>query len=208
MKAPLFTEQGEKVGEVEIPDSVFGERPKEHLLWEVVRMYTWNQRSSIPKTKTRGEIRGSGSKIWPQKGLGRARHGDRYAPIFVGGAKAHGPKGVRSTYSIPKREKAEALQSALSARAQEGKVFIFERLAFPEIKTKQFLEFLERIGLEREKVLFLSKDMNREFYLSGRNLRGVFFRTALEVNTLDILNSEVIGIEKEAIPILEKRVKK
>jgi large subunit ribosomal protein L4 len=171
-------------------------------------MYTWNQRRTIPKVKSRGEIRGSGAKLWPQKGLGRARHGDRYAPIFVGGAKAHGPKGIRTTYAIPKREKAKALQSALSSRAREGKVFIFERFAFPEIKTKQFLDFLERIGLEREKVLFVSEDLNREFYLSGRNLRGVFFRTASEVNALGILYSEVIGLEKSALSLLENRGKK
>lgn len=208
MKAPLFTEQGERVGEVEIPDSVFGEEPNRHLLWEVARMYTWNKRGSIPKIKSRGEIRGSGAKLWPEKGLGRARHGDRYAPIFVGGAKAHGPRGVKTVYSIPKREKTKALASALSNRAREGKIIVFEKLAFKEIKTKEFLGFLERIGLEREKILFLSKDLNREFYRSGRNLRGVFFRTALDVNALDVLNCEVVGIEKEAISVIEERIRK
>jgi large subunit ribosomal protein L4 len=208
MKAPLFSKTGKRIGEVQIPESVFGIEPNKHLLWEIVRMYQWNARHSIPKAKTRSEVRGSGAKIWPQKGLGRARHGDRYAPIFVGGGKAHGPKGIKTNYRIPKKIRAKALASALSDLAKEGKVFIFEKFEFKEIKTKEFLKFLDRIGLEREKVLFLSKDLNREFYLSGRNLRGVFFRRAQDVTAVDVLNSEVVGVEKEAIPILEARVKR
>ncbi len=208
MKAPLYSENGEKIGEFELPEEVFGDTPNEHLIWEVVRMYQWNQRYSMPKAKTRGEIKGSGAKLWPQKGMGRARHGDRYAPIFVGGSKAHGPKGIRTTYRIPKKVKIKALKSVLSDRAREGKVLVFEKLTFPQIKTKEFLEFLDRIGLEREKVLFLSKDTDRNFYLSGRNLRGVFFKEASDVNAVDVLNSEVVGIEKEAIDVLLKRVER
>lgn len=207
MKAPLFSKSGERIGEIELPDLVFGDKPNRHILWEIVRMYRWNQRHSIPEAKTRAEIRGSGAKLWPQKGMGRARHGDRYAPIFVGGGKAHGPKGTRSVYTIPRREKAKALSSTLSLVAKGGKVLVFEKLAFDRIKTKDFLDFLLKVGLERGKVLFLSKDMNREFYLSGRNLRGVFFKLAKDVNALDVLNSDFVGIEKEAISILEERVK-
>jgi len=208
VKAPLFSKTGEKIGETEIPDSLFGIEPNKHLLWEVLRLYQWNGRKTIPKVKTRSEVIGSGAKIWPQKGVGRARHGERSAPIFVGGGKAHGPKGIKTNYRIPKGIKAKALASALSDLAHEGKVFVFEKFEFKEIKTKEFLRFLDRIGLEMEKVLFLSKDLNREFYLSGRNLRGVYFRRAADVNAVDVLNCEVVGIEKEAIQILKERIER
>jgi len=208
IKAPLFSKEGDKIGEYELPEKLFGLEPNPHLLWEVVRMYHARKRKGTHHAKSRGEIEKSKAKIWPQKGLGRARHGDRYAPIFVGGAKAHGPKERDYSYELPKKAVRLALLHSLSDRASEGKIYIFEEFNLTNPKTKEVVALLEKIGLREKKVLFLTQGINRNLYLSGRNIPKVEVLRASDVNAMHVLNSEYIVIEKAGISQLEKRALK
>lgn len=208
VKAPLFNIEGEKIGEIDLPEDIFGVKVNKHLLWEYVKMYLANQRVGTASTKTRGEVRGSRRKIWPQKRTGRARHGDRYAPIFVGGGVAHGPKPRNWHYNMPKKQKRLALKCALSDRAKESRIWVFEDLKIPEIKTKRAVEFIRKIGLEGKKLLIVDDEFKEENLLSFRNIPKVEYRLAKDLNAYDVLWSEYIIMPKKSIEIFEERLRK
>ncbi len=205
-KALLFTKDGERTGLIELPPEIFGHKPKKHLLWEVVKAYLANRRAGTHKAKTRSEVSYSGAKLWPQKGLGRARHGSISAPIFVGGGKAHGPKPRDYRIKINAKVKKLALSHALSDRARENRVFVMQEFTLDEPKTKKMVALLNKMGLEDKKVILLSADANRNFYLSSRNIPRVTFKLAKDVNALDVLNSEYVVLEKKAIDTLKERL--
>ncbi len=206
MKAPLYSPSGERIGEIELPDEIFGVKPKRHILWEVVKMYLANRRAGTHKAKTRAEVSYSGRKIWPQKGLGRARHGDRNAPIFVKGGKAHGPRPRDYSYQVPKKVKRLAFRMALSDRAMENRVLVFDGFDFPQPKTKDMVRLLTAVGLNGKKVVIVPGEYNRNLYLSSRNIPKVETRLARDVNTLDVLNSEYVILDKGAIEKLKERL--
>jgi len=205
-KAPLFSSTGEKLGMIELPVEIFGHKPKSHVLWEAVRMYLSNMRKGTNKTKTRGEIRGSGAKIWPQKGVGRARHGDRYAPIFIGGSKAHGPKIRDYRYSIPKKVKKLAFQYALSDRARYSRVLVFKEFTFEEPKTKKMVELLKKIGVDSKKVLILPHIYEKNLFLSGRNIPDLTLKTAKDANAYDVLQAEYLILDEKGIEVIKERL--
>ena len=207
LKAPLYNTEGEKIGEIELPEEIFGVKPHKHVLWEVVRAYLLNRRVGTAKGKTRGEVRGSSRKLWPQKGLGRARHGDRKAPIFVGGGKAFPPRPRQYGYNPPKKVKKLALKMALSDRARENRVLILENA--PELerpRTKQAVEMLNKLGLDGERVLIVTGALNRNLYLSTRNLPKASTKHYLETNAYDVLWAEYLVLEKETINGFKERL--
>ncbi len=206
MKAPLYSPTGERIGEIDLPEEIFGVQPKRHVLWEVVKMYLANRRAGTHKAKTRAEVSYSGRKIWPQKGLGRARHGDRNAPIFVKGGKAHGPRPRDYSYRVPKKVRRLAFKMALSDRALENRVIVFDGFDFPEPKTKRMVQLLSAVGLDGKKVVIVPSEYNKNLYLSGRNIPKVETRLAKDVNTLDVLNSEYVVLDKGAIEKLKERL--
>ncbi len=205
-KAPVFRIDGTKVGEEELPEIIFGVKPKMTLIWEAVKMYQHNQRQGTHHAKTRAEVKGSRRKIWSQKGLGRARHGDRYAPIFVGGGKAHGPRPKEYYYRLPKRELKLALKMILSDRASEEKIYLFENFDLNEIKTKNIASLLEKITLNGKKVLFVPAEQNKNLYLSARNIPNVEVMPATDINTLHVVSHEYILMEKSAVDKLKERL--
>lgn len=205
--APLYTENGEKIGEIQLPGEIFGIKPKKHVLWEVVKSYLANQRQGTHKAKRRGEVKGSGRKIWPQKHTGRARHGDAQAPIFVGGGKAHPPEPRDYSYYPPKKVRKLALKMALSDRAMANRILVFEKFMDDEIKTKNVYELLRKMELINKKILFLTHNHNKNFYLSSRNIEKVLTKPDFEVTTYDVLNSDYILMEKMAIEGLKERLK-
>ncbi len=206
MKAPLFSPNGERIGEIELPDDIFGVKPKRHVLWEVVKMYLANRRVGTHKAKTRAEVSYSGRKIWPQKGLGRARHGDRGAPIFVKGGKAHGPKPRDYSYQVPKKVKRLALKMALSDRAMENRILVFENFQFDQPKTKLMVNLLKTIGLDGKRTLVVQGDYNKNLYLSGRNIPKVETRLAKDANAYDVLWSEYVLMDRKALETLKERL--
>ncbi len=206
MKAPIYNLNAENLGEIELPESIFNVQIKQHLIWEVVKMYMANKRQGTHSAKNRSEVKGSRRKIWAQKHTGRARHGDRYAPIFVGGGQAHAVKPRDYSYSIPKKAIRLSLKMALSDRAKENRIIVFEDFELNEIKTKRIYELLKKLNLENKKLLFVPSDYNKNLYLSARNIEKTNIKPVMEFNTLDVVDSEYVLLEKASIEKLIQRL--
>ncbi len=206
MKAPVYNLNGENVGEIDLPETIFNVQIKPHLIWEVIKMYMANRRQGTHCAKNRSEVRGSRRKIWAQKHTGRARHGDRYAPIFVGGGQAHAVKPRDYSYSIPKKAIRLSLKIALSDRAKENRIIIFENFDLKEIKTKKIYEVLKKLNLENKKLLFVPSVYNKNLFLSARNIEKTNVKPVMEFNTLDIVDSEYVLLEKASIEKLIQRL--
>ncbi len=207
MIVPVYNLNGEKVGESELPEDIFNVQVKKHVLWEVVRAYLMNQRQGTHKAKTRGEVIGSRRKIWPQKHTGRARHGDRYAPQFVGGGKAHGPRPRDYYIKLPQKVKNLALKMALSDRAQNGRIYLFESFEMENPKTKVVAKLIRSLNISGN-TLFVPANANRNFYLSARNIEDVEVLPADTLNAYFVLWSEHVLMEKGAIEVLKGRLLK
>jgi large subunit ribosomal protein L4 len=163
--------------------------PKEAVLHEVVAWQLSKRRRGTAATKTRAEITGSTAKIYPQKGTGRARHGSRKAPIFVGGSKAFGPQPRDYGYTLPKRVRRLGLEMALAARAQDGKLTLVEAFDVREGRTKEFVSWARAHGFDgSERVLLVTDDdMVRR---AARNLPWVNVMPSRGLNVYDILRCE------------------
>jgi large subunit ribosomal protein L4 len=163
--------------------------PKEAVLHEVVAWQLSKRRRGTAATKTRAEITGSTAKIYPQKGTGRARHGSRKAPIFVGGSKAFGPQPRDYGYTLPKRVRRLGLEMALAARAQDGKLTLVEAFDVREGRTKEFVSWARDHGFDgSERVLLVTDDdMVRR---AARNLPWVNVMPSRGLNVYDILRCE------------------
>jgi len=207
VKLPVFNDKLEKIGEKELEDSLLKKRPSTHTIWEVIRMYILNQKSGTNKAKTRGEVKASTRKIWMQKGLGRARHGSISAPIFVGGGKAHPPKGVKRYFNIPKRMKNSALRGILLDRIENNKVWIIDSFPSFEAKTKQFVDWLKQKNLEQKKILLIQGEPERNLFLATRNLKNITTRRAYDVNALDVIKRDYVFVDKRGLEIIGERLK-
>src|SRR3954465_12774651 len=128
-----------EVGEIELPDAVFGVPLNEPLIHEAVRSFLANRRAGTSATKTRGDVSGSGRKLWKQKGTGRARIASLRSPLWKGGGNVHGPQPRDWSYSMPKKMRKGALRSALSERLREGNLVVLEGFSLDQPKTKDFI---------------------------------------------------------------------
>ncbi len=194
--------------DVQLNEAIFNVPIKKHVLWEVVKWQLAKRRAGTHSTKTRGEVAYSGRKILPQKGTGNARHGDRGAPIFVGGGVAHGPKPRDYSYNINKKVRRKALKMALSDRAKEGNIIVVEDFTFEQPKTKQAVEFLKSLGIENDKVLVVIADKDVNVQKSFRNLPKVVVIPAEGLNVYDILWANKVVITKNALQKIEERLAK
>jgi large subunit ribosomal protein L4 len=186
----------------ELREDIFGVEVKKHVLWEVVKWQLACRRQGTHSTKTRGEVAYSGRKILPQKGTGNARHGDRGAPIFVGGGVAHGPKPRDYYYPLPKKVRKLALKMALSSKAQEKAISLVDQIPIGDVpKTKKAVEFLRAQGLEGKKVLLVLPEKDEVIYKSFRNLPYVKVLPVEGLNVYDILWADHLIITR---PSLEK----
>jgi large subunit ribosomal protein L4 len=186
----------------ELREDIFGVEVKKHVLWEVVKWQLACRRQGTHSTKTRGEVAYSGRKILPQKGTGNARHGDKGAPIFVGGGVAHGPKPRDYYYPLPKKVRKLALKMALSSKAQEKAISLVDQIPIGDVpKTKKAVEFLRNQGLEGKKVLLVLPEKDEVIYKSFRNLPYAKVLPVEGLNVYDILWADHLVITK---PSLEK----
>jgi len=187
----------------ELREDIFGVEVKKHVLWEVVKWQLACRRQGTHSTKTRGEVAYSGRKILPQKGTGNARHGDRGAPIFVGGGVAHGPKPRDYYYyPLPKKVRKLALKMALSSKAQEKAISLVDQIPIGDVpKTKKAVEFLRAQGLEGKKVLVVLPEKDEVIYKSFRNLPYAKVLPVEGLNVYDILWADHLIITR---PSLEK----
>ena len=178
------------------------------LLAQAVRVYKDRSHPGLSKVKTRSEVSLTTAKVWRQKGTGRARHGARSAPIFVGGGVAHGPKGVKRTLKLPKKMAKKSFFSVLSLKAKEGKIIVVSNLSKIN-KTKEAQKLIDTIvakeGLKKDvKVSLIIKSENIQTKKAFRNLENVKIFYSENLNTLDIFYSSLLIFEKETFEILAK----
>jgi len=191
---------------IELPGELFGSKVNKQIMLQAIRVYLANQRQGTQSTKTRGEVQGSTRKIYRQKGTGRARHGGITAPIFVGGGIALGPKPRDHGMSFPKKMRRAALASALTTQFTAGKVKVIDGLEEIEPKTKVFVDTLKKLDLDdkKKKVLVVLPGKTENVSRAVRNVEGVTFVNANQLNTYDVLNTKTLLVMKSAVDTLQK----
>lgn len=199
MTIDVFNTKGEKTGKISLPKEIFGIEASPKLLAQAVRVYLANQKKARPKTKTRSQVNGSGRKIWRQKGTGRARHGDRQAPIFVGGGIAHGPEGTRRRLSLSQVMGKKALFSALSGKLRENKLLVVEDLKINP-KTREIEKILETLLKKTpRRVLLVIPPKNEVLKRAARNIPWLKVSQFNILNSYEVLDCDQMIFTKEAI---------
>ena len=194
---------GEQVGTIELSEAVFGIEPNTALLHAAVKNYLANQRQGTQSALTRAEVSGGGIKPWRQKGTGRARAGSTRAPQFTHGGVVFAPKPRDYSYTLNKKEKRAALKSALSDKAANNAIVVVEGLEMGEIKTSVFAKFLNKVGASK-KAMVITNGVNENVYKSARNIAGVTVTTADILSTYEIMNSNVLVVDKAAIEKIQE----
>ncbi len=190
--------EGKKVGELELADAVFAAKVNPHLLHETVRWYLASQRAGTHKTKGRGEVAGSGRKLWRQKGTGRARVGSIRSSIWRKGGTVHGPQPRSYAYRLPRKVLLGALRSALSAKLAEQKLTVVDAWVLETHKTKAFRQVLERLDGDTRTILLVESAANRNLELASRNLEGVKLVSPWALQPYDLLRHDRLVISKDA----------
>ncbi len=194
-----------KAADIELNDAVFGVEPRADILHRVVTWQLEKRRAPARATRERSEVNRTGKKFGRQKGGGTARHGDRRAPIFVGGGKAHGARARDFNPSLNKKVRALGLRMALSAKAQDGKLVVLDSLDLEEAKTAALKERLGKLGLGKTALVIDGDAINVGFAHASANLREVNLLPAIGANVYDILNHETLVLTRAAVEKLEAR---
>jgi len=189
--------EGKPVGQVDLADSVFAAEVNPHLLHEVVRWYRAGQRAGTHKTKTRGEVKGAGRKLWRQKGTGRARMGSIRSPLWRKGGTVHGPVPRDYSYRLPHKMLLGALRSALSAKLAEGKLKVVEAWTLESHKTKAMRQTLDRLD-GAGTTLLVEMGANRNLALATRNLAGVTLAETRSLQPYEILRHDRLMLSRPA----------
>ncbi len=206
LRIPVLSLEREIVGEAELPAYIAGQPPREHLLYETVKMQLANRRAGTASTKTRGEVRGGGKKPWRQKGTGRARSGSSRSPIWPGGAIIFGPRPRSYEYRMPRSARRTALCAALALKQRQGELTVIKEFSFSEPKTKRMLETLTRLGLgENVLVVIGQADVNVE--KSARNLSTVKVLRSEGLNVYDLLRYRQTLMTQQALESISERLK-
>jgi len=175
---------------VELPDSIFGIEPNDHAIYLDVKQYLANQRHGTHKSKERGEISGSTRKIKKQKGTGTARAGSIKSPVFRGGGRAFGPRPRNYGFKLNKKVKRLARLSALAYKAQEQAIVVVEDFNFDSPKTKEFAAICKNLNVAEKRSLLVVPELNKNIYLSSRNIPKSEVITLAELNTYEILKAK------------------
>lgn len=197
-----------EVGDVELSDAVFGVEFNEALVHAAVRNFLANRRQGTSATKTRGDVSGSGKKLWKQKGTGRARIASIRSPLWKGGGNVHGPQPRDWSYSLPKKMRRGALRSALSERLREGNIIVFEDFSMTSAKTKDFVGAIANLKLSNDtkpiKTLIVDSLDNENLIRSSRNVQKTKVTNSYGLNIYDLLYHEKVLISKTAVEELNK----
>jgi large subunit ribosomal protein L4 len=193
-----------KAGDIELNDEVFGVEPRADILHRVVTWQLEKRRGTARAARERSDVARTGKKFGRQKGGGTARHGDRRAPIFVGGGKAHGPRVRDFDPSLNKKVRALGLRMALSSKARDGKLVVVDNLDV-EAKTKALKERLGALGLGKTALVIDGDALSVGFALASSNLREINLLPAVGANVYDILNHETLVLTRAAVETLEAR---
>ena len=204
MELNVHNIKGKKTGKkVKLDSSVFGVEPNNHAIYLDVKSYLANKRQGTHKSKQRADIKGSTRKIKKQKGTGTARAGSIKNPLYRGGGRIFGPVPRDYAQKVNKKVKRLARKSALSIKAKEKSIFVIEDFQMEKPSTKDFTKILTALGLSGKKNLFVLEELNKNVYLSSRNLRNSSVVINSELNTYGISNASNLIISEGAIPQIE-----
>ncbi|MBN2279239.1 MAG: 50S ribosomal protein L4 [Candidatus Marinimicrobia bacterium] len=196
----VYNKEGKKTDEIlKIDDLVFDIEPHEHSIYLSVKSELKNLRQGTHSTKTRAEKRGGGKKPWPQKGRGVARAGSRRSPVWVGGGVVFGPKPHKYTSKINKKVKLLARRSALSLKLKDQNIKVLEDFNYADHKTKNVRNLLTNLEVDSKKILFLTSDINENFYLASRNFPNVSTLEAVKASTYTIMRNDIVLIDKDGL---------
>lgn len=198
----VYNLQAEKISQMELNDGVFKTPVKKHILHQVVVSQLHNRRAGCASTKTRSEVKGSGKKLYRQKGTGRARAGSASSPTRIGGGTAFGPSPRNYVKKVPKKVKKIALSMALSDKVQTESLFVLEDFNLPEIKTKSFVEIMNRFDIR--KALIITEGKNDNLEKSSKNVPGIKVMKSDGLNVYDVLNYDHLFLVKSAISKIEE----
>jgi len=204
MKVKVQKIDGKASGDIELNDTVFGIDPRADILHRVVTWQLENRRGTARPTRERSDVARTGKKFGPQKGSGGARHGDRGAPIFIGGGKAHGARKREFEQSLNKKVRALGLKMALSSKAKDGLVVV-DSLELQDAKTKALKGHFESAGFRGKVLVIDGESVNDGFRKAAGNLPGVNVLPARGANVYDILNHDTLVLTKDAVEKLEAR---
>ena len=205
MKVKVQTLDAKTGGDIDLNDEIFGVEPRADILHRVVTWQLVNRRGPARAARERSEVARTGKKFGRQKGGGTARHGDRRAPIFVGGGKAHGRRARVFTSSLNKKVRVLGLKMALSSKAKEGKLVVLDNLDVKEGKTKTLQAQLGKLGFGRTALVIDGDALNVSFAHASANLQSVNLMPAVGANVYDIMRHETLVLTRAAVEKLEAR---
>ena len=204
MKLVVHNISGQATGrEVELPESVFGIEPNNHVIYLAVKAYLANQRQGTHKTKDRTEIHRSTRKLFRQKGTGGARHGSLKSGIYVGGARIHGPKPRDYSFKLNKKLKRLARLSALSYKAKNQAIVVVEDFEMSAPKTSEFVAMLKALKVTG-RTLFVTPELQKNVVLSGRNIEGNTIMRAIDLNTYQVMKAHSLILTEKSIAKIEE----
>ena len=198
----VYNIEGNKVGDMELNDAVFGVEVNEHLVHMAVVSQLANKRQGTQRAKTRSEVSGGGRKPWRQKGTGHARQGSTRAPQWTGGGIVFAPKPRDYSFKMNKKEKNLALKSVLTSKVAEDKLIVLDSISFDEIKTKKMVAVLN--NLKADKALVVLNDNDKNVILSAKNIPDVKTALTNTINVYDILKYDKLIVTKDAVATIEE----
>jgi large subunit ribosomal protein L4 len=202
MQVKVLNIQGQETGRtVELPEEIFGIEPNNHAIYLAVKQYLAAQRQGTHKVKTRAEVQGASRKLHKQKGTGGSRKGNIRNPLYKGGGTVFGPKPHRYDFKLNRKVKDIAKMSALTYKAKENAIVIVEDLSFDAPKTKNLMNILNAVKVADKKIMLITPEYNEVVYKSLRNVPSVLGVLLSDVNTYDIVNSEVLVLTEGAAKI-------
>ena len=198
----VYNMEGKEVGTIELSDAVFGVEVNEHLVHMAVVQQLANNRQGTQKAKTRSEVSGGGRKPWRQKGTGHARQGSTRSPQWKGGGMVFAPVPRDYSFKLNKKEKRAALKSALTSKVQDSKLIVVDELKFDEIKTKNFVNVMNNLNVQKGLVVIAENDTN--VVMSARNVEDVETTLVNTINVYDVMKAKTVVLTKDAVSKIEE----
>ena len=203
MLTKVYNMAGKQVGEIELPEAVFGVEPNAAVVHDAVKNHLANKRQGTQNALTRAEVSGGGRKPWRQKGTGHARQGSTRAPQWTHGGIVFAPKPRDYSYVLNKKVKRLALKSVLSAKVAEGKLIVIDSIKMDAIKTADFRKFLNAVKVDGKAVI-VTPEVDTVIVKSARNIPGVLTTIANLLNVYDIINAQYLVVDQAALAKIEE----
>lgn len=209
MEVNVLNIKGEETGKkVTLNDAIFAIEPNDHAIYLDVKQYMANQRQGTAKSKERSEVSGSTRKLGRQKGGGGARRGDINSPVLVGGGRVFGPTPRDYSFKLNKKVNILARKSALSQAAKDNEIIIVEDFNLDAPKTKDFVNIAKNLKVDNKKALVVLPEVNKNVYLSARNLKNAEVMTANALNTYKVLNADAVILTESALKAIDELLTK